>query len=83
MILVDVFVPALNEQFDFKLDEYAFIADVVEQIGDILTEGSGEQDAESSKRDLLLCDDGRKCMLPLNQTLKQNGVGNGSRLVLI
>lgn len=83
MILADIYVPALNEQFDFKLDEYALIADVVEQVGDILTEGYAGQETQNSKKDLLLCDDRRKCVLPLDQTLRQNGIGNGSRLVLI
>ncbi|MCC8151643.1 MAG: EsaB/YukD family protein [Lachnospiraceae bacterium] len=82
MILVDVYVPAVNEQYDFKVDEDVPIAHVAEEIGEILTAGRAQRDEEMIG-DLLLCDDSRKVILPMNETLKQNGIGNGSRLVLI
>lgn len=80
MILVDIYVPALNEQFEFKLDEHATASDVAGQIGDILSEGYIMED---NRKDLLLCDERKKCVLPWNQTIKQNGIGSGSRLMLI
>ncbi|MCC8029406.1 MAG: EsaB/YukD family protein [Lachnospiraceae bacterium] len=81
MILVDIYVPSVNEQYDFKVDENAYIANVVEEIGDILTAGHTKK--EDAVRDLILCDAGRGAILPMDQTLKQNGIGNGSRLMLI
>lgn len=83
MILVDIYVPMINEQFDYKLDENAYIADVVAQIGDILMEGIADTEMLKQKKELILCDDMNKRVLPLDETLKQNGIGNGSRLMLI
>ncbi len=85
MILVDIYVAALNEQYDFKVDENAYIAKVAAEIGGILAAEypESEHGNRDNISDLLLCDFGRQRILPMNQTLKQNGIGNGSRLTLI
>ncbi|MCD8157242.1 MAG: hypothetical protein LUD53_07455, partial [Clostridiales bacterium] len=58
MILVDIYVPAVNEQYDFKVNENVCIANVVEEIGEILTAGHAGRDEEMIQ-DLLLCDSSR------------------------
>lgn len=82
MILVDVYVPSIDKQYDFKLDENAFIADIVEELGEMLLMKDAEENDKIIK-DLILCDFSSQKVLPLNQTLKQNGIGSGNRLVLI
>ena len=82
MILAEIYVPALNRQYDFKLDENAYIADILEELGETLLpqpENEGEEDV----RELLLCSYEREKILALDKTLRQEGFGNGSRLVLI
>lgn len=82
MILVEVMVPAVNEQYDFKVDETAFIADVVDEIGEIIISArSGE--APKQIEDLILCDNESKRVLPMDLTLKQCNIGNGASLTIL
>ncbi|MBS6395734.1 MAG: hypothetical protein KH452_01100 [Clostridiales bacterium] len=78
MILADVYVPALNDQFDFKLDENVYVADLLEELGDQFL-----KDTPQAKKDLLLCSLDENRILPLNQTLKQSGITSGCRLLLL
>lgn len=82
MILVDIYVPVLNKRYDFKLDEHAYISHIAEEVGEliILKENSA---SKQQLQDLLLCDYQRRQVLPYDQTLDQNGIRSGSRLVLI
>lgn len=82
MILVDVYVPVLNQLYNFKLDENAYIADLVEELGEIIF-FKDTDDFTEQMENLILCDYQRQQVFPMNQTLKQNGIGSGCRLVLI
>ena len=82
MILAEIHIPALNRQYEFKLDEYRSIADIVEEIGEMVAppERNG---APGCVQELLLCSYELGRILPLDHTLEQEGLGNGCRLVLI
>lgn len=82
MILADIYIPALNEQYDFKLNENAYIADVLRELGNIFVSPL-DPGAEEARQDLLLCSYEGGRILALDRTLKQEGFGNGSRLILI
>ncbi len=82
MILVDIEVPANGQKYDFRLDENAYIAELIEEIGAMMVSGQDENGAEKI-RDMLLCDYGSRRILPLELTLKQCGIGSGYRLVLL
>lgn len=81
MILVDIYVPAVNRNYDFRLDENAYTANILDEIGEMMMQG--DSSASSKTADMLLCDYEGKRILPLNRTLKQCGIGNGCRLVLL
>ena len=82
MILVDIEFSAINKQYDFKLDENVYIAELIDQIGKMVLP-AGEKEYEEKIKDMLLCDDEHNRILPLNQTLKQSGIGNGCHLMVI
>lgn len=82
MILVDVYVPSVNKQFDYKLDENVYIANIVEEIGGMMVTIANDVDKQKVN-DLMLCDYELNRILPLDATLKQCNITNGSRLVLI
>ena len=82
MILVDVYVPSVNKQFDFKLDENVYIANIIEEIGGMMVAIANDLDKQKIN-DLLLCDYATNRILPLDATLKQCQIMNGSRLVLV
>ncbi|MBR6478079.1 MAG: hypothetical protein IKS85_06495 [Lachnospiraceae bacterium] len=83
MLLVDVQAPALNQNFDFKIDEDAFVADAIEEIGGILMAMSGNGNLKEGTQDMLLCDMERGQILPLNRTFRQCNVTSGSRLMVV
>ncbi|MCC8164075.1 MAG: EsaB/YukD family protein [Lachnospiraceae bacterium] len=76
MILVDIYVPANGRQYDFRLDENAYTATIVDEIGKLLS-------PTGDVSDLLLCDYEAGQILPFDRTLKQLGIGNGKKLVLV
>lgn len=81
MILVDIYVPAVNRQYDFKLDENAYIADILEEVGEMML--ATEENGKAGIADLLFCNYESRQVLPLNLSMKQCGIGNGAKLVLL
>ena len=82
MVLVEIYVPALNRQYDFKLEETVYIADILEELGGMLIPAK-DQKYQEKVEDLLLCSYKNARILPLDATLKQEGITNGARLVLL
>lgn len=81
MIMTEIFIPALNQTRDFKLDENAYIADVLMDIGELLL--PEDEVSEEAMAGLLLCSYEQRRIYPLDRTLRQEGVENGDRLVLV
>lgn len=82
MILVDVYVPIMEETFDFNLDEKALISDLVVEMGEIICQ---KENWPKPKNDgnLLLCSVRSRHVLPEDSTLEGMGITSGSRLMLI
>lgn len=80
MILVEIFVPAVNRKQDFKLDENAYIADIISEVGTMIF---GGEDTANVIENLILCDDTQHRVLALDQTLGENNIRSGERLLLI
>ncbi|MDO4555394.1 MAG: EsaB/YukD family protein [Lachnospiraceae bacterium] len=81
MILVEVYVPAADQKFDFELDENARVEQVITELGGML-----ERKLKSpggSEGQFLLCSMDRQEILATDKTLGQNRVKDGSRLLLV
>lgn len=82
MILVDVFVPSVDNTYDFQLDEEATVSTLVEEIGELI--GQKEHCLIAGKiEDLMLCSREDKKVLPKNMTLKACGIKTGNSLILV
>ena len=82
MILAEIHVPAWNRQYEFKLDEHSYIADIIEEVGGMIV--SPERgNVPECVQELLLCSYEQRRILPMDHTLEQEGMGNGCRLFLI
>jgi hypothetical protein len=82
MILVDVYIPAVDESFDFALDENTLIEKVILEIIEMIAKkmkGSTERCAE----DFFLYSIDKKEKLEKLSTLYASGVIDGSRLMLV
>ncbi len=81
MILVDIEVPSNGKRYDFRLDENVYIWDLIDEIGAMMCASQGE--GEEKVKDMLLCDYASRRILPLDRTLKQCGIGSGTRLTFL
>lgn len=82
MILVDVTVPSVEKTYDFNLDENARIGLVIEEIAGMICQK--EHCAITGDREnLLLCKYEGQVVLDKATTLRENGLSNGGRLLLV
>lgn len=82
MILVDVYVPSVDNTYDFQLDEDATVATLVEEIGELIGQKEHCRIAGNIEN-LMLCLREDKKILPKNLTLKACGVQTGNSLILV
>jgi hypothetical protein len=82
MILVDVTVPSVEKTYDFNLDENAQISLVMEEIVGMICQKE-QCEMIGNKENLLLCQYGGQVILNKQSTLKECGVTNGYRLLLV
>lgn len=82
MILIEIYVASLGESFDFRVDETAKIIQVVGEISEMLTE-TYRTGLNKPISEWMLCSYDSKKILDNNQTLWENNITNGTRLLLV
>ena len=83
MIHIDIYVPALNETFEFKCDEEAFVADVSRDIADFVMYRSGIRSPAQDISGFWLCHIRGRQILSGTQSLKDQGVEQGSKMIFL
>lgn len=82
MILVDIYVPAVGNVYDFRLDEEEKVGAIVEEIGELI----GQKEHCTIKGDingLMLCSKAQRRILPRGMSLAELGIRDGSSLLLV
>jgi len=82
MILTDVYVPALQETFDFELDENMPVGVITREIAQILACKTGTS-LKTGEDAFLLGSFEKQDILDGALTLKECGIKNGSRLLFV
>ena len=82
MILVELVVPAMDETFDFMLDENAAIEQVIGEIEEMMTKKLKQPPVQEGSR-FLLCSLDYNRILSRRSTLNDEGLKDGSRIMLI
>lgn len=82
MILVDIYIAGAAQKYDFWLDETAYISDVADEIGEMLSRREENREV-TENRYFFLCSYDQKRILPSEKTLDECGVCNGSRLLFL
>ncbi|HCT91643.1 MAG TPA: hypothetical protein DF613_09750 [Lachnospiraceae bacterium] len=82
MILVEVYVPAVDERFDFELDENAKISRIVGDLCEILSKKM-KNPLPDKTDSFMLCSLDQNTTLPDQSTLCQCRIGDGGRLLLV
>ena len=82
MVLVELVVPALGQQYDFQLDENVRVKAAVPEIVEMLSKK--EHCSFGNPADeMSLYSVSRSLRLAMDATVHQNGVINGEKLILI
>ena len=82
MIIVDIYVPAVGNTYDFQLDEDEKVGTLIEEIGELIGQKEHSRiEGDISKLMLCCCKD--KKILTKSMTLADSGVQNGDSLILV
>ena len=80
MILIEVYIPVLQENYEFKADETRPVYDIVSEMRQVISRKLREEDPpvafELHSRE-------QRRRLPPDNTLSGCGVGDGARLILL
>lgn len=82
MILVDIYVPSIGQDFDFELDDMAKISGIIEEVASMIGQ-KVQCEVKGEVSELLLCEMQTGAILPRNRTLAQCHVSSGNRLLLV
>ena len=82
MILVDIVVPSVDKIYDFMLDETVPIFIVIDEIVDMVCRKE-QCSISGDKEKLMLCSLEGQTILDKKRTLKEYGIINGKRLILV
>lgn len=82
MILVDVYVPVLDENYDFYLDEYTEIGVIIEQAAEMICQKE-KCPLKGDVGELTLWKQDSRYKLNRCDTLREAGVEAGEKLFLV
>lgn len=82
MILVEVYIPSLDETFDFRIDETAKVVNVVQEISEMMCK-KYKTELNRKSEEFFLCSAEQRVILNGDSTLEDNGVVNGCRLFMV
>lgn len=82
MILVDVYIPAVDANYDFMLDENVPVVQVMEEISEMISKKVKEK-KPGQITDFILYSMDTGTLLDYNLSLHGNGIRDGSRLIFV
>jgi hypothetical protein len=82
MLYVEVYVPALEKEYEFSLNEHVKIGAVIDEISSVVSVQEQKKWQEDTE-ERILCNATGKCLLPKNRSLYECKVHPGSRLILM
>lgn len=82
MINVEIYIPAFDVEYDFRLDEYAKVNVLIAEIAEMVCRHE-QRDMPKDIGQFALCDVQKQVIFNKSMTLKGYGVENGERLLLV
>lgn len=82
MILIDIYVPALDEAYDFHVDEHTEIGTIIEEAAEMICQKE-QCPLKGNAGELTLWKSDGRYMLSRGNTLQSAGVRAGERLLLV
>ena len=82
MILVDVYIPAIDEVLDFELDEHAKVQELMREMTEMLVRRTKSKNVEPVEN-FLLYDKETGTALRSGASMHSSGIRSGDRLMLV
>ena len=82
MMMVDIYVPGVDQTYDFNVDENAKISLLLEELVGMICQKE-QSTLEGSVKELLLVSQNRKMILNSGLTLSHYNIIPGDRLMLV
>lgn len=82
MILVDIYIPSLDKSYDFQVDENVSVENLTMEISEMIGNETKSEKFDENE-DFMLCSLDQNKVLKKYNTLKDCGMKNGSRLMLV
>lgn len=82
MILTDIYIPAVDDNYDFMLDENVPVIQIMEEIGEMIAKKVKEKKPDQIS-DFVLYSRDSDTILDQDISLHANGIHDGSRLILV
>lgn len=82
MILTDIYIPAVDDNYDFMLDENVPVIQIMEEIGEMIAKKVKEKKPDQIS-DFVLYSRDSDTILDQDISLYANGIHDGSRLILV
>lgn len=82
MILVDIYIPAIDSTYDFMLDENTPIGQLMAEITGMIGKKVKESE-QVETQNFLLCDMKSGTILKREKTLYTSGIADGGKLIFV
>ena len=82
MLHVEVFIPTLQKEYEFSLNEHSRVSALIDEIISVISVKE-QKKWENDGQGMILCDAITAGILPAEKTLHQCRVRSGARLVLV
>ncbi|MCQ2509346.1 MAG: hypothetical protein MJ116_02610 [Lachnospiraceae bacterium] len=82
MVVINVLFQGMNRSYDFKVDENAKTAKVIEDMAMMIAQRE-HLNFDKNKESFVLCDLDRQLILNMDSTFAENGICSGKTLVML
>lgn len=82
MILVDIYIPSIDDSYDFSLDENVPIEQIIVEISEMISKKVKGKSPEN-RADFMMCSMDKNKILDRNQSLYEAGIRDGNRLMIV
>jgi hypothetical protein len=82
MIMVDIYMPALDQSYDFMLDENAVLSNIVLEVSEMIAKTTKSRLTDENNGFVLYHPE-KGAPLSESRTLYESGVRDGDRLILV
>jgi len=82
MILTDVYVPSVSKHYAFQLDEKVKIGILIEELAELICQKE-QCRFVGKKTELVLCIYKSNAIMSKDMTLRDYGIADGGRLILV